>query len=123
VALGGRPLPPAPAGTPGAGRPVILVRHQGVPDEDALVLELDVRPGALELSLVVVEEHYRAGELLGTEPFRRPPGLMPSTGFGEQGGPSDRAILRTPLVVPLAIEDAPGETQPSQGRFGELSPG
>jgi hypothetical protein len=108
TALNRQPLAAAPAGSPGAGRPVTRLRHQGVPEPD-LVLDFEVASGAQELRLVVLEEHFRASELVGPEHFRRPPGLMPASGYHGRTGPSDRAILRTPVVLPLI--EAPSEPE------------
>jgi hypothetical protein len=108
TALGGEPLPPAPSGVPGARRPVTRILHHGLP-EGALTLDLHLEPGVESVRLQLTEEHLRPWALLGTGPFERPPHLMPRAGYrplGGQGGTwrggiGDRAILVTPVVVPL----------------------
>jgi hypothetical protein len=90
VAVNGVPVPDArPAGP--SGPPVTSVQHWGRPD-GALVLTIDLPPGAPRPALVVVEEHLRPAELLGQEPFARTPGLVPNASRR-----SDRALLRTRL--------------------------
>lgn len=78
------------------GQGVRRLTHQGVPEDGAL--EVDVVPpdGAEALELVVIEEHFRPWDYLGAEPFARPPYLMPSS-----RGRSDRALIRTPIRLPL----------------------
>lgn len=88
VAVEGRPVD----GAQGVRRLV----HQGVPDEGLLAVDVRAPDEAGELPLIVVEEHFRPWEYLGEEPFRRPPHLIPSP-----QGRSDRALIRTPVRVPV----------------------
>lgn len=107
VGLNGRDFPPAPPGSPGGRRPVTRVEHIGVP-HDGLTLELRAEAERDTVALSVVEEHLRAPELLGEERFRRPAGLMPSSGFPFKDEPSDRAVLRTELRVPVRSMEPSG---------------
>lgn len=110
---GERP-PDGPSGAPGARRDVTRLTHQGRPfHPEGLLLELELPAGTDALSLTVVEEHLRARELLGgrlpgTGTFVRPPDLIPSS-----GGRSDRALLRTPVHLPLEVPSPP-EAPPAQ---------
>lgn len=105
VAVNGARVPPGEAQRPGARRPVTRVTHQGVP-RNGLLLDVEV-PEALEaLRVRVVEEHMRPAELLGAEPFQRPPHLMASS-----RNRSDRLVIRTPLEVAVPLEEPEEEVE------------
>lgn len=101
-----REVPFGEPGSAGARRPATRVTHLGVPlgEEGALVLDVQVELGVDALHLAVVEQHLRPWELVGPEPFARPPTLMPST-----VGRSDRAFIRTPVTLGLLDLGAAGE--------------
>ncbi len=86
-----------PDGASLRGRPL---RHWGAMG-DAVVLDfrLDARAGAFEF--VVVEHHLRPGELLGPDPFERPPELAPNVTTL-----SDRAMIRSRVRVDPARMEA-----------------
>lgn len=90
TSVNGRPLAP--------GRRPTLVEHWGLPDP-VVVLELEAPVGAV-LEMDVVEHLLRPEELLGAEPFRRPPELAPDITWL-----SDRVVLRTPAT---SLEIMPG---------------
>lgn len=94
VSVNGRALP-APAQAGEGPERVARLEHWGRP-VDAVVLELRVPPGLETLTLPVVEHLLRPEELLGEEPWRRPPDMAPNVVRD-----SDRAMIRTPLRVAL----------------------
>ena len=99
---------------PGPEAPTI-VEHWGAP-EGAVVLEFQ-RSSLGEAFEFELEEHLlRPEELVGADPFQRPPELAPDINRG-----SDRAVLRGTVRVDLATgtvtiggEDAPAESQAGQ---------
>lgn len=103
VAVDGARVPAGPAQRPGARRPVTRVTHQGIP-RNGLVVDVEVPDDLEVLRVGVVEEHLRPAELLGTEPFQRPPHLMASS-----RNRSDRLVIRTPLEVPVREEEPEDE--------------
>lgn len=96
------------------------VEHWGTPDP-VVILDLEVPAGTL-LEMDVLEHLLRPQELVGQEPFRRPPDLAPDITWL-----SDRAVLRTPStgleIIPAPppfslepMEDAPRvETPAAEG--------
>jgi hypothetical protein len=100
VALNGRRIPAARAGTPGARRPVVRATHQGEGSTPRF-FDVEIPPDMETLELAVVEVHLRPAELLGPEPFRRPVHLQANaTGW------SDRMVIRTPLTLRLDPPEA-----------------
>lgn len=75
--------------------PVGRMSHWGEP-QAGLRLELAVPADLATLRLDLVEHLFRPGELLGDAPWHRDPGMAPDVSRG-----SDRAMIRTPLVVAL----------------------
>ncbi|TVP48699.1 MAG: M28 family peptidase [Gemmatimonadales bacterium] len=128
LALDGELLPQGPPGEAGARRSVTRVTHQGVPrgggnDGNAgndgtdrpggLLFVVEVDRGLQALEVIVVEEQLRPAELLGPDPFRRPPYLVPSP-----GARSDRMLVRTRVTLPLV----PGSPVPDSGPPDEPDP-
>ncbi|MGI9626502.1 MAG: hypothetical protein ACR2QM_06680, partial [Longimicrobiales bacterium] len=74
-------------------------RHWGTPVE-SVVLEFDRGSVGTELIFAIVEHHFRPGELVGSDAFERTAELAPNIRQG-----SDRAMLRTPVVVDLASSE------------------
>ncbi len=92
VALNGRSLP-----TP--DRPS-LAEHWGQPDP-VVVLDLEI-PAGRALEMDVVEHLFRPDEIVGDEPFQRPPELAPDITWL-----SDRAVLRSPAGSLVIIPGPP----------------
>ncbi|NJD19119.1 MAG: M28 family peptidase, partial [Gemmatimonadetes bacterium] len=92
VALNGRSLPVQE-------RPTVA-EHWGQPDP-VIVLDLEI-PSGRELDVDVVEHLLRPAEILGDEPFRRPPELAPDVTWL-----SDRAVLRSPAGSLVIIPGPP----------------
>jgi len=96
VAVGGKAVPSRdPGGEPLTGS-ARLLEHWGTPAEGTLLLDFEVGPMAAAIDLVVVEHHLRPWELLGSEPWRRPPDLAPDI-----TQLSDRAMIRTVVRLEL----------------------
>jgi hypothetical protein len=92
VAINGRSLPIQ-------DRPTVA-EHWGQPDP-VIVLDLEV-PAARALDMDVVEHLLRPAEILGDEPFKRPPELAPDIRWL-----SDRAVLRSPAASLVIIPGPP----------------
>jgi hypothetical protein len=114
LAVNGRPIPGNEADDGGGMRSVV---HWGTP-EGALLLDLRPPPGADSVRLVVVEHHFRPGELVEADYFVRPPDLVPNT-----SGLTDRAMLRSVVTVVLEAPDggAPAPI-PSNGASPDTIP-
>ncbi len=98
TAVNGRPLPTRDPSGAIAEEPVTAFQHWGEP-VGALLLDFEVGSAAASLELSVVEHTFRPAELVGAEPFRRPPDLAPNVNLG-----SDRAMVRSVIRVPLGGE-------------------
>lgn len=86
--------------------PIRVVEHWGEP-EGSVFLDFDV-PADDSLSFDLVEHHFRPIQIVGPEPFRRPADLAPNIRRW-----SDRAMIRTPVVVSGgAVTLGGGETGP-----------
>ena len=84
--------------------------HWGEPESGFLVLDLEMDPSSPPIALEVVEHLLRPNEIVGSEPFRRPPHLAPAASI-----PSDRALFRSVLrISPDIATPAPpgGDGQP-----------
>jgi len=92
VALNGRSLPVQERPT--------LVEHWGQPDP-VVLLDLEI-PAGRDLEMDVVEHLLRPADIVGEEPFRRPPELAPDITWL-----SDRAVLRSPAGSLLVIPGPP----------------
>ncbi|HSM36493.1 MAG TPA: M28 family peptidase [Longimicrobiales bacterium] len=86
-AINGEPLPNADR--------VDYADHWGAPEGS---VTFDFLTGFRDdtLSVAIVEHMFRPDELVGEEPFRRPPGLAPDV-----TRLSDRALVRTPVRIAL----------------------
>ena len=120
--MNGRPLPST--GRDGrAVEPPTRLTHWGRPEE-ALLLDFRVPATASTLTLDVVEHLLRPEELLGENPWRRPPDMAPN--IVRQ---SDRVMIRTPLNVALtpgavaAPVEAPVEAEADTGPVPDSLPG
>ena len=79
---------------PAGGEAPELLVHWGAPPDGGLVLDFIRPPGDSRLSLTIVEQHLRPGELVGPQYFTRPPELAPNIRTL-----SDRAFVRSVITI------------------------
>ena len=101
VAVGGTPVPSRNTQGEAVDATIRTLEHWGAPVDGGLTLDFEVGtgagPGASVLELAVVEHLMRPEEILGSDPWRRPPDMAPDV-----TRLSDRALIRTVVVLELA---------------------
>jgi hypothetical protein len=106
VALNGRSL--------SMQEPAAVAEHWGQPDP-VILLDLEI-PAGRDLAMDVVEHLLRPGEIVGDEPFARPPELAPDVTWL-----SDRAVLRSPAGSLLVIPGPPPFPLESEAQLEEAA--